>query len=219
MGTDIPKQYIEVAGKSVIEYTLSAVFAWERMDVLIIVADELWHERIKKSVMDILPETVSFAGFAVPGQNRQLSIMNAMKDLKPDMGEGSFIMIHDAVRPCVTGSLIAECDMLLEKGCGVMPVIPVKDTIYESDGGELAQRVLNRDLLFCGQTPEFFDYYGYYSANERLLPDRIYEIRGSSEPAILAGMRVKMASGDEGNFKLTTIEDLERFRERHGQKR
>lgn len=212
MGTDIPKQFLAVGRKSVIEYTLSAVFEWKRMDTLIVVADEKWRKSVTELIQRVIPEKISFAGFADPGKNRQLSILNAMNELKPHMEEWSYVMIHDAVRPCVSADLIAGCDALLEKGCGVMPAIPVKDTIYESDGGACAQRILNRDLLFAGQTPEFFDFNRYFEANEALLPDRIMDIRGSSEPAILAGMRVKMAPGDEGNFKLTTIEDLERFK-------
>ncbi len=215
MGADVPKQYIEVDGKTIFEYTLSAVFAWTRMDILIVVADELWRDRISEIVRRLIPDGVSFAGFADPGKNRQLSIVNAMDALRSCMDKASYVMIHDSVRPCVSKDLIAGCDALLEPGCGVMPVIPVKDTIYESDGGSCAQRILNRDLLFAGQTPEFFDFDRYLEANEALLPDRIMEIRGSSEPAILAGMKVKMAPGDEGNYKLTTIEDLERFRNGH----
>ena len=212
MGTNVPKQFLKVGSKSVMEYTLSAIFFWERMDALIVVAEDKWRDTISELIHQVLPEEISFAGFAEPGKNRQLSIVNAMKELKPYMEEESYVMIHDAVRPCVSAQLIAGCDALLEKGCGVMPAVPVKDTIYESDGGACAQRILNRDLLFAGQTPEFFDFNRYFEANEALLPDRIMDIRGSSEPAIISGMKVKMASGDEGNFKLTTIEDLERFK-------
>lgn len=52
----------------------------------------------------------------------------------------------------------------------------------------------------------------YYDANVALLPDRILGINGSTEPAVLAGMDVMLVPGDEGNFKITTAEDLERFR-------
>ena len=51
----------------------------------------------------------------------------------------------------------------------------------------------------------------YLDANKRLLPDAIYDINGSTEPAVLYGMDVAMIPGDEGNFKITTKEDLRRF--------
>ncbi len=51
----------------------------------------------------------------------------------------------------------------------------------------------------------------YYEASRKLLPDRILSINGSAEPAVLDGMDIVMIPGDEGNFKITTREDLERF--------
>ena len=58
---------------------------------------------------------------------------------------------------------------------------------------------------------EAFLFGKYYKANVRLLPDEIMKINGSTEPAIMAGMNVAMISGDEKNFKITTMQDLERF--------
>ena len=53
----------------------------------------------------------------------------------------------------------------------------------------------------------------YWKANVDLLPDEILKINGSTEPAILAGMDIAVIAGDENNFKITTQQDLERFRE------
>lgn len=53
----------------------------------------------------------------------------------------------------------------------------------------------------------------YYEANKALLPERILGINGSTEPAVLAGMDIAMIDGDEGNFKITTKQDLSRFQE------
>ena len=53
-----------------------------------------------------------------------------------------------------------------------------------------------------------------FRSNLRLLPDRILKISGSTEPAVLAGMDVVMIPGDESNFKITTREDLEKFRKK-----
>ena len=53
----------------------------------------------------------------------------------------------------------------------------------------------------------------YLEANRSLLPERIRHINGSSEPAVLAGMDIALVPSDEGNFEITTEEDLERFRQ------
>lgn len=70
---------------------------------------------------------------------------------------------------------------------------------------------MDRSTIYAGQAPEVFVLGRYYEANRRLLPDDILKINGSTEPAILAGMDIAMIPGDEGNFKITTKADLERF--------
>ena len=57
----------------------------------------------------------------------------------------------------------------------------------------------------------------YYQANKNLLPEKIYSINGSTEPAILQGLDVAMIPGEERNFKITTREDLMRFQRMTGE--
>lgn len=70
---------------------------------------------------------------------------------------------------------------------------------------------MDRKTIYAGQAPEVFLFGKYYDANKRLLPDKILKINGSTEPAVMAGMDIAMIPGDEGNFKITTRADLERF--------
>lgn len=74
--------------------------------------------------------------------------------------------------------------------------------------------LLKRSEIYAGQAPELFRLGVYYEANCRLMPERILQVNGSTEPAVMAGLDVAMIPGDEGNFKITTKEDLERFREK-----
>ena len=71
---------------------------------------------------------------------------------------------------------------------------------------------MDRSKVYAGQAPEAFRYGKYLEANEALLPDRILDIKGSTEPAIKQGMNIKMIPGDENNYKITTKADLEKFR-------
>lgn len=71
--------------------------------------------------------------------------------------------------------------------------------------------LLDRGTIYAGQAPEVFQIGRYYEANRKLLPDRILQINGSTEPAVMDGMDIAMIPGDEGNFKITTPGDLERF--------
>ncbi len=87
----------------------------------------------------------------------------------------------------------------------------MKDTVYFSEEGKKIDSLLNRSQIFAGQAPEVFRLGRYYEANQVLLLEKILTINGSTEPTILAGMDVVMIAGDEGNFKITTKADLERF--------
>ena len=107
--------------------------------------------------------------------------------------------------------MISECFIAMEGHDGVLFVLPMKDTVYFSEEGKKIDSLLNRSQIFAGQAPEVFHLGRYYKANVALLPEKILSINGSTEPAILAGMDIVMISGDEGNFKITTKADLERF--------
>lgn len=122
------------------------------------------------------------------------------------------ILIHDAVRPNLSKEQITACFEALKDHDGVMPVLPMKDTVYLSDGGRCVSELLDRKKIFAGQTPEVFDFDKYYAANLRLLPDDLRGINGSTEPAVMAGMNIAMIPGDENNYKITTKADLEHFR-------
>lgn len=224
LGASTPKQYIEVNRKSILEYTLNAIMTWESMDSLIIVADKAWHEYVRDIVYKVLGskdsinfQNTSFLGFAEPGKNRQLSIYNVLKMLKDHMSPDARVMIHDGVRPCLSSELIERCNVAFENSLdvdGVMPYLEVKDTVYLKDSEGNISGMLDRGSLAAGQTPEFFDYWKYLKANEDLSEEEMLLIHGSTEPAVKAGMKIALVPGDEGNFKITTPEDLERFSQR-----
>ena len=92
-----------------------------------------------------------------------------------------------------------------------MPVIPMKDTVYESSDGKSVSGLLDRSRIYAGQAPEFYYLGNYTEAVRKLTPDEILTINGTTEVAIWAGMDVVMVPGDEDNFKITTQADLERF--------
>ena len=95
---------------------------------------------------------------------------------------------------------------------GVMPALPMKDTVYVSNDGNVIDGLCDRAKLFAGQAPELFELHKYYNANMSLSQDELYKINGSAEPAYMAGMNIRIIPGDENNYKITTKQDLDRFR-------
>lgn len=219
MGVDTPKQYIKISEKPVISFCLESLFAHEGIDAVQIVADEMWRETILDCIERLQGDghggavSEKFRGFSLPGENRQLSIFNGLEDIQKYAEESDIILIHDAARPLLSAELITACLEAVAGHDGVLPVLPMKDTVYYSEDGIRVSSLLERARIFAGQAPEVFVLGKYYEANRRLLPERILQINGSTEPAILAGLDVAVIPGDEGNFKITTKADLERFRE------
>ena len=220
IGGEVPKQYVTVGDRPLFSYSLDVLISYENIDGVRIVADPEWEGEISSSIRRGKKLPQKFMGFSLPGATRQLSILNGIRDIISDVGEenapDTCIIIHDAARPILKDELL---DRLIEGVAGhdgALPVLPMKDTIYRSAGGKRVSELLNRDELFAGQAPELFDLTKYIKANRALYEKAIDLIRGASEPAVLAGMDIVMIPGDEGNFKVTTDSDLERYLNKAG---
>lgn len=212
LGAGIPKQYLKVNQRMIISYCLEQLLLISQVDALWIVAEECFWETLRECISEYDREG-KFRGFSRPGQSRQLSIWNGLQDMRAYAADEDYVLIHDAARPFLSGKLIAACLDAVVGHDGVLPVLPMKDTVYRSTDGKSVTSLLNRGELYAGQAPEAFLYGSYYAANQKLLPERIRKINGSTEPAILAGLDVVLIPGEEGNFKVTTKEDLERMKE------
>ncbi len=210
LGGDIPKQYIEVAGKPIISYCLDKFEKHILIDNIVIVAAEMWQDYILSWI--VKDNLNKFSGFAPAGNSRQHSIVNGMLKAKSIGATASDnIIIHDAARPNISETIISKCIESLSDYDGTMPVLPVKDTIYLSENGESITSLLNRDQLYAGQAPESFKYGKYFEIHDGLTEDDLLKVRGSSEIAYRHGLKIRMIPGDEHNYKITTKEDLNKF--------
>ena len=216
IGGDVPKQYLRVKGKMILFYSLETLLFAEEIEGVFLVAAEEWQEEIQEEMRKVKLPSERFQGFALPGGNRQQSIINGMEKMLLKLGapeEEDLILIHDAARPFLSGEMLRACFCAAEGHDGAMPVLPMKDTVYFSDPGKTrAEKRLDRNRLFAGQAPEVFRLKKYFEANQKLTPSEVQRINGSSEPAIDAGMDIALFPGDERNFKITTEADLERMR-------
>lgn len=204
IGGERPKQYIEVKSRPVIADCIDVFEKHADVDGYIIVAMDEWHGYIKNFT------GAKFMAFASPGINRQLSIYSGLKSAEHYVDDDDTVIIHDAARPFVKPETITELINACTTYDGAMPALSVKDTMYIKKDGKV-DSLIDRESIIAGQAPEAFKFKKYLSANEALLPDRIKTIKGSTEPAFLYGMNIKVIDGDEGNFKITTKEDLERY--------
>ena len=217
LGGDIPKQYIKVKGRMLIAYCLNMFATHSAIDGIFVVAAAEWRDEIINECGRLEIGKAAITGFSDPGRTRQLSILNGLRDIdtyvksldKPD--EDPVVIIHDAARPNLTAEYLDRCLDAIEGCDGVMPTLPMKDTVYYSENGTKVDRLLDRSCIYAGQAPELYRLRKYLEANKKLLPDNILKINGSTEPAVMAGLNVAMIPGDENNYKVTTKKDMDRF--------
>lgn len=225
LGASIPKQYLEVNNRMIITYCIEMFNNHPDIDGIWIVADRKWRLSILDNLSSCSIPLDNILGFSEPGSNRQLSILNGLLDIRSFIQDKSddlyiydenIVIIHDAARPNLSSDFVSNCLDAIEGHDGVMPVLPMKDTVYVSKNGTTISGLLDRSTVYAGQAPELYRLDKYIDANNALLPDKILKINGSTEPAVLAGLDVAIIPGDENNYKITTSNDLEKFKQARG---
>lgn len=106
MGSNIPKQYIMVAGRPIISYCIEKFVQSNEIDALVIALDKQWIDFIQPYVVMLqLP-----VYYAEPGETRQHTIYNALKLIRSHGGvDDDVVIIHDSVRPLVSSQVIHDC--------------------------------------------------------------------------------------------------------------
>ena len=212
MASGVPKQYIRVKGKMIIEHCLDSILKCSEISHVQVVLDGGREEA--KGFLRYLEEKAGALnityGYSNAGESRAESIHNGLIDLSERYDDDTLVIIHDAARPMVSKELLLRSIGGIDGYDGVMPAIPVKDTLYYvSDDGDIV--LLQRDKIKAGQSPEVFRLGPYIRCYEGLSKAELMKIRGTSEIGISNGLKVKIIDGEERNFKITTREDLARY--------
>lgn len=196
MGSVIPKQFMDLAGKPVLWHTVTA-FVKAYSDIRIILVLPEIHFSY---VTDWLPE---FEGTDIMlikgGETRFHSVKNGLDQVK----EPAVIFVHDGVRPLVSTTLIRGCyEAALEFGSAI-PVVDMKDSIRET--GEDGNKAVDRDRFKIIQTPQTF-------LSELILPAFAlpYDPLFTDEATVVErqGHRIQLVPGEEANIKITRPLDL-----------
>ena len=209
MGTDRPKQYLMVQDKPIISYCFDIFQQHEEIDAMVVVVSEQWQDFVEEYAEKY--GVTKIKGYAPAGKTRQHSIFNGLKMIAQTVPDTDIVIVHDAARPLVSDEIISSCVKGATDYDGAMPVITVKDTVYQSKDGETIDCLLKRSELFAGQAPESFKFKKYYQIHNEVTDEEIGATAGSSEIAYRHGMEIRMVKGSERNLKITTVEDLETF--------
>ncbi|MET0069837.1 MAG: 2-C-methyl-D-erythritol 4-phosphate cytidylyltransferase [Candidatus Thiodiazotropha sp.] len=203
MGAAIPKQYLDLAGRRVIDHTLERLLSHPMIEGVYLALsprDELW----QGCEFSEDPRIVRVEG----GEERCHSVLNALEALKQQAADADWVLVHDAARPCLSrGDLDRLIHTLMEHPVGGLLGVPVRDTLkaVDSEGG--VERTVSREGLWHALTPQMFRLGVLHLALERAIAEGAL-VTDDASAMELAGHRPSMVEGDAGNIKITRPEDL-----------
>ncbi len=201
MKTDIPKQFLELAGKPVLVHTVSTFAQCSFIENIIVVVGEDRVASTMQMLTRFLPESSKIKVVA-GGRRRQDSVKNGLDEVA---GDSEVILVHDGARPLVSEDLIKRCYTGIGKHGAVIAAVPVKDTLKKEDGNRTVFSTVDRTRLWRAQTPQ--------GAKKQLL-EKAYRLNGdddvTDESSLLekAAIPVHIVAGEESNLKITRTEDF-----------
>jgi len=205
-GGEVPKQYLPVAGRPLLAYTLDALLA---------------HPAVAGAVLALADGDPWWPGWTTHadkplrtcsgGDSRAASVLAALEALPESVRADDFVLVHDAARPNLA---LDDLDRLLERGradpVGAILAAPVRDTLKRAgdDGG--IDRTEPRERLWRALTPQLFRRLQLTRALQAAAEAGV-DVTDESMALERQGLRPLLVEGREDNFKVTTPADLARF--------
>ena len=197
MGSDTPKPYLMLKGKSVLEHTLSCFRDIDSLKQVIVSTSVSYHDQTSEILNRLFDEVET--AVVEGGERRQDSIYNAFQEVSESI---HYVAIHDAVRPFIRAGRITEC-LNATTGTGAAIIgVPVKDTIKQVDTDHIISHTPDRSALWQAQTPQIFRKDLYNQAYNYAI-DHNVEVTDDASLFEAAGMDVRIVEGDRENLKLT----------------
>ena len=204
MGSATPKQYLEIAGRSVLEHTLRrlAGHALIKKVVVAISAGDEYFETLRPR----LPGKISAVR---GGVERCHSVLAALQALAREAATDDWVMVHDAARPCVRSlDLDRMIATLGDDAVGGILAVPVRDTLKRCDESGAIIATVDRTQLWHALTPQMFRLGTLTHAIEAALA-RGMMVTDEAQAIEHAGLMPRVVAGHADNLKITHPEDLE----------
>ncbi len=203
MQSAVPKQYLSLLGRPIIQHTLERLCAHTRVRGVMVglaVDDVHWAKAVATPA--------KFLGSCIGGATRAHTVLNGLHALLQHAKPDDWVMVHDAVRPCLR---LADVDRLIAAATahthGALLALPVSDTVKRVDeSGQIVETVA-RANLWRALTPQMFRIDRLEQALQQSLA-RGAEITDEAAAIEVAGGRPVVVQGRPDNIKITVPEDL-----------
>lgn len=200
MGAALPKQYLPLAGTSVLQVTLNKLAALPEVCGLVVAIAE--NDPYFSTL--VLPDAlVRVAG----GRERAESVLNGLAYLMEQGCALDWVLVHDAARPCVRVENIRRLiDSVCQRNCGGILAAPIADTLKRSSGEKIV-RTVDRTSLWAAHTPQMFPVGQLFHALKKALGDAVV-VTDEASAIEHSGGEVLLVPDARDNIKITQPEDL-----------
>ena len=211
MGSEIPKQFLQVYGKEIIIHTLEKFQYNDNVDLIYVGCVEEYIHDFEQMVQKYHITKIPVDGIIPGGTSGQDTIYKVLKRAREDNPGDSICLIHDGVRPLITDDLINKCIKSVQEYGSAVTVTKAFETPIISEDGEKVKEVLPRKFVYTAQAPQSFRLDDILAAHEKI---RATE-EGYDNPRIVdscslmkeCGKTVHIVEGNRGNIKVTTLDD------------
>ena len=200
-GSEVPKQYLELAGKPLIYHTIKALCQCPRIErvwVILSPGDGWW------PAYDWTGLGPKLGALFCGGASRGESVINGLAAIAGEVADDDWVLVHDAARPCLSQPMLDSLfDQLADDPVGGILAVPVADTLKRSDAQQRVAATESRDGLWQAQTPQMFRY--------RLLREALAgNVALTDEAGAIeaAGLSPRLVRSDASNLKVTFPADL-----------
>jgi 2-C-methyl-D-erythritol 4-phosphate cytidylyltransferase len=199
LGSDRPKAFARLGGRPLLAESLERLEESDWIDAIVIAAPPDWEEPSILVAEEIAATKVSSA--VTGGESRSESVRLALEEVP---GDAAVVLVHDAARPLLPEAVIERVLAPLSEGWdGVVPVVPLADTVKRVEGDRVVE-TLPRDDLVAVQTPQAF----LADALRRAVSGDVSAATDCASLVESQGGRIKVVEGDPRLLKVTDADDL-----------
>lgn len=202
-GSDIPKQYAPLNNQTVLEQTLKSLLSWPKFKTIAVALsqnDSYW----KKTFLTNESRIHTVNG----GAERFLSVLNALDYLESMAHPNDWVMVHDAVRPCLQKEDIEKLYQSLKcSNVGGILAAPITDTVKQVTADLMVDKTLDRQTLWRALTPQMFRFSLLQNALRQSLNQSVL-MTDEAQAVELAGHTVEIVPTNAFNIKITHPFDL-----------
>lgn len=206
MQTGVPKQYLRIEGHTILALTLarlSSLAPVERVMLVLNPEDTYWSRQHADTTAP--DKVMTCAG----GKDRWQSVLNGLDALSALAGADDWVLVHDAVRPCVrVADMLQLLELAVAGGQGGLLALPVTDTLKRANNKDQVSQTVDREQLWAACTPQLFPFH-LLQQNLRSASQAGITLTDEASAMEWAGGSPHLVPCHKDNIKITYHEDLQ----------